>query len=595
MKFAHRILVLCALCACGASLSAQGAVTASLDRDRIAPGETVQLRLQHDGNTNSQPDIGPLRQDFDVLGSSSGSSVQIVNGHTSSQSRINLVLSPKHDGNIRIPSLQWDGQQSAPLELTVSGSAASSRSNDAAPADPSHVFLTATLDKKQAYVQASIVLTVKIHSDQPLYQASLTPPASNDVLVKQLDKGSQTTETHNGREYQVFERKYLLFPQRSGKFTLAGPVLDAQVQDGSGSDPFGNDPFFANAFRQMPLAGMLGSARPLRLHAKPIELDILPRPSDATGKNWLPARKVTLEESWRPDTTKIHVGEPLTRHLHLAALGLSSAQLPDLATLFSAPDGIKLYPDQAGSDDTPQGDTLLGSRDQDIALIASRPGHYTLPEVRLAWWDTTLNAKREVVLPAHDLDILPAVGGTVATATPPAPAAPTSTPHVASPAVQTGTGAVQAAKLAATTTWPWISLGLGMLWLGTAGAWWGSLRRKAQASAVQADEKKAPKHIHAEKAFKDFKRACRDNDPHAARQHLLAWAGGTWPTRPPLGLNELSRRLEDAIFTQPLRELDRACYTGTDWNGEALAKVLSSPPAQAAAAENKQVLPELYT
>ncbi|HUW50594.1 MAG TPA: BatD family protein [Sulfuricella sp.] len=593
MKFAHRILVLTILLACGASLSAQGAVTASLDRNQLAPGETVQLHLQHEGSTDSQPNLDPLKHDFDVLGSSSGSSVQIINGHTSSQTQVNVVLAPRHNGKIQIPPLQWDGQQSAPLELTVRESGAAGRHDAAAPADKSHIFLTATLGQKQPYVQSTVVLTVRLYADQPLYQASLSLPAGSDVLVKQLDKGSQTSEMRNGRNYQVFERKYLLFPQRSGKLSLEGPVLDAQVRDAGNDDPFGNDPFFANAFKQIPLAGMVTATRPLHLRAKPVELNVLPRPAGATGANWLPAQKVTLEESWRPEITTIHVGEPLTRHLHVAALGLTGAQLPDLSTLMPVPDGIKAYPDQPRIEDIPQGDMLLGSRDQDIALIAKRPGQYTLPAVRLDWWDTTHNVQHEVVLPAHTLNILPAAGGTVGMAAPP-PANPQSSSIPPSIDVQASTSA-HAIKVANIPPWPWISLGLGLLWLGTIVGWWHSRRRVPNISPSKTDNEKPHAKIPAGSAFKSFQRACFDNDPHTARQHLLAWAGTVWPSHPPLGLNELSRRLDDAKLHQALRQLERACYsTDSTWHGESLAHSWPTPSVPATYPENKHALPELY-
>ena len=585
MKYPRRILVLAALLACGASLSAQAAITASLDRNQIASGETVRLLLQHDGSTDSQPDLGPLKRDFDVLGSSSGSSVQIINGHMSSQAQVNIELAPSHDGKIPIPPLQWDGQQSPALELTVGGTSGAGPQGAEVPADASPAFLTATLDQKQPYVQAAVVLTVRLYAGEPLYQASLDLPASSGVLVKQLGKDSQTSESRNGRSYQVVERKYLLFPQRSGKLSLEGPVLDAQVPD-TGSD----DPFFGSVFGHLPLAGMMNATRPLHLHAKPIELNVLPRPASATGANWLPAQKVTLAETWRPDVATMHVGEPLTRHLHIAALGLTGAQLPDLGALMSVPDGIKAYPDQSRVEDNPQGDTVFGSRDQDVALIASRPGHYALPALRLYWWDTAHNAQREVVLPARNLDILPAAGA--AGAAPPQPANPQ--PSIRSqPDLQT-TAPEPAAKAAYAPPWQWISLGLGLLWLGTVLAWWLSRRRTQPTSPRKTAERKPPAEIHASGEFKAFKRACRDNDPLAARQHLLAWAGTAWPAQPPLGLNELSRRLDDAKLVQPLRQLDRACYTGSAWHGESLAQSLPTPPSQATSTDNKHALPELY-
>jgi len=300
MKYIYRILF--ALTVSTFALPALASVTATLDKSNVASGETVQLQLQHDGTTDSPPDLAPLRNDFDVLGSSSGSNVQIINGHVSSQTQVTVLLSPKHDGTIQIPPLQWDGQQTAALELTVGGSGNAAAAGQPGPTsgESSHIFLTATLDQKQPYVQAADVLTVRLYADQPIFQASLDLPASSDVLVKQLGKDKQSSETRNGRNYQIVERKYLLFPQRSGTLILDGPVLDAQVQATGSNNPFGNDPAFGNIFGQMPLAGMLNATRPIRLHGKQITLNVLKRPASATGANWLPAQNVTLQRNLAP-------------------------------------------------------------------------------------------------------------------------------------------------------------------------------------------------------------------------------------------------------------------------------------------------------
>ena len=588
------LLVLFTLFFCGASCSASAAVTASLDRNQISLGETVRLQLQRDGSADSQPDIGALKRDFDVLGTSRGSSVQFINGNTSSQTQISLVLAPKHDGKIVIPPLQWGGQQSAALELTVTPSGASQgnspQGNVTQPGN-SHVFLTATTDQKQPYVQAAIVLTVRLYADEPIYQASLNLPASSDVLIRQLGEDRQTSESRNGRTYQVVERKYLLFPQRSGKLGIDGPVLDAQVPDTSGNDPFGNDPFFSNAFGRLPLAGMLNSTRPLHLVAKRIELSVLPRPANATGSSWLPAQSMTMEEQWHPDAQTVHVGEPITRHLHLAAMALTGAQLPDLSQLMAVPDGIKTYPDQAKIDDQPQGVTVLGSRDQDIALIAQRAGRYVLPALKLSWWDTLHNAQHEVVLPARTLNVLPAADGSSRLSTPPQPTLRQDSSAGSKLAGQPAMLPSQPVKAVNSALWQWISVALALLWSATMLAWWYSRRRVPAAVSVTTE----PAVTKADDAFRAFRQACLDNDAPAARRHLIAWAASVWPTEPPIGLNELSRRLDHGKLSAALRQLDRTCYTGGAWQGAELAELLATPPVNAnTAARKKAALPDLY-
>ena len=547
------------------SLAAHAAVTASLDRDHAAPGETVQLQLLHDGSTDSTPDISALKNDFDVLGSSSGSSLQIINGHTSSQAQVNIVLAPKHAGKIVIPPLKWDGQQTPPLELNVNANG----QPDGAPSESPHVFFKTTLNQSKPYVQAAVVLTVRLYAGEPFSQASLDLPASSDVLVRQLGQDKQTDETVNGHSYQVIERKYLLFPQRSGKLTLNGPVLDAQIPD-TNNTPFGSDPFMNNVLRSMQ--GM--TTRPLHLTGKSVQLDVQPRPAVATGAQWLPAQNVVLEETWLQ--THVHAGEPLTRHLRLVASGLTGEQLPDPATLLTLPDNIKPYPDQPIITDSPDGNTVRGSREQNIALIATQPGHYILPAVELHWWDTLHNTQRVATLPAHTLDILPAVASS-ASVQPALPPAQTAVPIRTALPVHT-----EQAKY-----WPQVSLALFLLWLGTIFVWWYSRRPK-----ILPVKSQTPR-IKPDNTFKALKRACRDNDPHAARRELLAWAGIMWPANPPVGLNGLSRLIADDKFKATLRQLDRACYTGDEWQGEILAQSLPEPlPAES---EKKQVLPELYS
>jgi hypothetical protein len=261
----------------------------------------------------------------------------------------------------------------------------------------------------------------------------------------------------------------------------------------------------------------------------------------------------------------------------LSALGLTAGQLPDLAALMPLPEGIKAYPDQPRLNNEPQDGSVSGSRDQDIALIASRPGRYQLPAVRLAWWDTTRNSPREAILPAHTLEILPAAGGGEVAAAPSAgttPASPSGPLPVAAPG---GTR----------FPWPWLSLALGLFWLATLAAWWRARRASPAPAPGTALAAAGPDASRAGVARKAFHQACRDNAAPAARQHLLAWARATWPHDPPAGPTALARRLGNPSLPPLLRELDRACYAGGEWHGKALAEALVSLPRAAEKAGGK--------
>jgi hypothetical protein len=241
--------------------------------------------------------------------------------------------------------LSWDGDHTPSLLLVVSNSAAPSPSPAAGGTASSQgdrdVFITTSLDEKHPYVQAAVTLVVRLYTDVPLYQGSLDLEANNDVLVQMIGKDTRSEIVREGRNYQMIERRYLLFPQRSGQIRLDGPLLDAQVPDTQNGGSFGSDPFFNRMFGGNPFAGMMGTTRPMRLRASPVALNVRPRPAAWTGRDWLPAQKVTLQESWQPDADGIHAGDPLTWHLHLEAQGLTAAQLPDLSREINLPPGIK--------------------------------------------------------------------------------------------------------------------------------------------------------------------------------------------------------------------------------------------------------------
>ncbi len=603
---------LTAIFASGICLSTWAAVNASLDKTQVALGERVRLVVQNTGKGDQQPDISALNQDFDVLGTQRGSSMQITNGSVSSQTQFTVLLAPKRSGTIHIAPIVWGGEQSGPLDLTVGAGAVSSRPGTTNGAD-SQVNISSTLDQKQPYVQSAVVLNLRLNVGVPMAQASLDFQGNSDVLVRQLGKDQQHSESRNGRVYQVIERKYLLIPQRSGAISLRGPVLQAQVQDdaATGGDT-DIDSYFGNVFGQT-MGRFTRPMRTVQIQGNAIEMDVKPRPPNTEASNWLPAQKLTLEETWRPEQGALHVGEPLTRRLHLSALGVSAGQLPDLASVMIVPDGIKKYPDQVKTDESLQGDTLRAERDQDIALIASAPGHYDLPALRLVWWDTASQTQRTAELPARSLNILPATGVTPS-AVPAVPTTTTATGAAGAQEIPSATGqdannhagnVIDAAKalLQTPTAWLGISAALAALWLGTLLLWWRARRRALTSPALVATQTPAAKNtashavapLSARSALSALQQACAANDARRARQHVLEWAAAVWPQSPPRGLNSLAERLQDVRYVEPLQLLDRACYaTDAPWNGAMLAQAFSQPPKSGADKKSTRLIPDLY-
>jgi len=592
---ARAVLLVCGLWL--AASAAEATVRAWVDHTEVASGDTVELTLEHDGQTDELPDLAALRQDFDIVSSARSSNVQIINGAVSAGTELQLALVPKRSGVLTVPAITWGAEHSLALKVTVSAAGGASGAGGAQAARD--VFLETSFEPAQPYVQAAVNVTVRLFAAVPLHRASLDLPGSADVLVQQVGADSHTTAERNGRHYQVIERHYVLFPQHSGTLEVPGADLEAQVAIGASDTPPDNQ-VFADIWSRFPFGGLWGRLRSLHLHGEPIKLAVQPRPAAAFAQYWLPARDVTLAADWHPDRHDTHVGDPLTLTLHLEALGLTAAQLPDLSALLELPPGLKAYPDQARLTNGSRADTVLGQREQSVALIADQAGHFTIPALHLHWWDTASNAARETVLPEEVLDVLPAPGARVA-------AAPSKPPVNAGAAVPARRAAADISA-GGLSSLPWVAVALGfaLLWVLTLLAWWVASRRRVAAAqrAGASGESQGPSaraRPTARDTWRAFREGCERNDPLAARRALLDWAAARWPEAKGLGLRAVAERLEAGKLAADellglLLDLERACYAGGEWRGAALLEALgkAAPSAAAPTSRKPVILGPLY-
>lgn len=444
--------------------------------------------------------------------------------------------------------------------VLAAGSVLGSAAVRAAPA-PARVFIETDVSTHDPYVQAATRVTVRVYSARALYHPDLDLPTTGDALVRQIGNDEHGSVERDGRSYDVLARQYLVFPQHSGHVSLPGAALSAQVLTSNGrSDPFRNNPGAATLGGAPYGYGALSIAvEPLQLHGEPIALDVRPRPPGAMGSYWMPARQVTLTSALQPGTLQAHVGDALTLDVTVQAAGLTAEQLPDLTTLLALPPGLKVYPEEPKLDNFDQADTVVGRRQQSIALIADRPGRFTLPALRLVWWDTSRDAPQEVLMPARTLAISPAL----------------APPPTASRGLD-ASGSSASGETSLHDNWRWATVGLGVAWLATLAAWIADRRRSGRPAPSPVEQSRAGEG--SSRARGAFLEACRRNDARGARRQLIAWAAAEWPRSPPPGPNDIAKRIGDEELARLLRELDRACYAGGAWRGEELGHALARWP-----------------
>lgn len=548
------------------------AVTAHLDRERIADGETVQLQIEADGQVQGRPDTTPLRKDFDILGSSSGSRVSIVNGRMDARTTWTLTLGPRHTGRLRIPPLRVGGEQTPALSLEVGRAPVPDASSD------SPVFIETSVRPPDPYVQGMVLYTVRVFRRVRLGDGKLGDPDLDQALVRRLGRDREYSVQRGGRRYRVVERRYAIFPQADGELRIPGPVLDVQVPDPSARarDPLGgmfNDPFF-----KTPLDDLFTPMRHMRIRGPARTLKVRPVPPGWKPDRWLPALDVRLSQQWRPKDGPMHVGDAIVRTIELRATGLTGEQLPD--PLPGAAEGFKVYPDKPQAQTHEQAEGVQGRKILRITYIPTRPGRLNLPPLKLRWWDVRTGQAREAALPGRALEVLASPG---ASASPSAPAAARAaapvrdrTP-VARPDERGPSGDRAADRQS--RLWPWISLAFALAWLATLWRLW-HRRRVPDAMPAPKPAPPTPARPPVETLRRRFVEAAEAGRPVEARHALLEWAAAHWPEDPPRGLEALGARLTDPEARQALARLDEVIYRepGAAWDGRQLARLLRELP-----------------
>ncbi len=547
-------------------------INTTVDRTRLAEGETLNLMLEVQGQVSGQPDTKPLEKDFEVLGTASGSQMTINNGAVDARTTWTISLQPKHSGTITIPILEIHDQKTTTVTVEVT------KAKQADADSGADVFIETEVTPESPYVQGEVRYTIRIHHAVQLTEAELIDPTIDGAIIRKTEGDREYYKTINDRRYRVIERSYTLFPQSSGELIIPEAVLNARIrQPGQRNRSlggfFGDDPF-----------DRFSNSRSVSVRSKPHTLKIRPQPKENKGAYWLPAKQLSLSEEWDAPQDEIRVGEPITRTLEISALGLTAEQLPDL----NAPKikGVNSYPDQSQNltQDTENG--VVGQKTRRIAFVPTQPGKFTVPAMEIFWWDTEKDQQQRVELPERSFSILAAEGVAIS----PDKSATESSintdkrQEVAMPVIPSKKSA---------DYWPWVALALALLWLATLALWF---RDRVSPSKYEENKPKPEPVLSSRNAQKEFKEACRANDPKAARNSLLKWAAIHWSANPPHGLSDLAERIDEEPQRQALLALNRALYQGNNqsWNGEDLGRLNIVFPKASMGSSTSKILPPLY-
>jgi hypothetical protein len=519
------------------SVATAAPVTAKLDRSSAVVGETVTLTLQtSDTDQSLDTDLSVLQADFDVLNRRSETQMSFVNGRQTASVRLVITLEPKHQGNLLIPALKFPGVSSNPINLKVSAAPA------LAPGDVEPVFIEVTVHPETGpyYVLSQVSLMVRIFYQANLTEAAINPPSPAQASVRLLDEVPYQAD-RNGERYRVLERRYAIFPERSGTLTIPAMQLSGRLIERP-----------SDRLWQPKVRG-----RRVRVESEPLTLEISPRPAGYTGDFWLPARRIMLSQQIS-DNEKLHVGEPVTRTVILDAVGLEENMLEEPA--WPEIPASRIYPDQPQGISRDDGEWVLGHKEFRYAVVPEEAGELVLPEIRLDWWDTIANRQRTAVLPEHRVNVLPSELSEAASALPPATGI--------MPDISVGTSAGNATLSGKTLLWKTTTGMFAFLWLLTLFVYF----RRGPVIA-EPTGKNGVASLGEKELLKQIQHACQKGDAPSARKDLGQWIRNYAPPSMRGNMRDFGSACGERTLQTAIAELDVCGFADDNagaWKGNDL-------------------------
>ena len=365
------------------SLAGAQDIEVSVDRSELARGETLIFTIRvFDQRQGMQLDLTPLTKNFDVLGTRTSSQIRSVNGVVDAWTDYIVTLFPLNEGELIIPALSINNAITKAITIVVVNEGP--RSNQSS----EELFLEIEVNKDSVYVQEQLLFTVRLfYTINGIRNPQFTELEMPDTVIQLIGSPNQYEKLSDGVRYGVYEKRYVIFPQRSGSLEMPDILFRGEVTDGSSNFVFRNL-----------------NTRRVTAFIEGIDIEIKERPLvTRDSRFWLPVANLSLQEQWSSDLDNIRVGDTLIRTITMVADGLDGAVLPP----FSAAeiDGANLYPDPPTIERTFVDGSIVGTRVESTSIVAIDSGIIDIPQISIPWWNIDTDQLEATVVPATRLVI----------------------------------------------------------------------------------------------------------------------------------------------------------------------------------------------
>lgn len=515
------------------SLPTFAEISATVDRMTVSEFDLVMLTVRVTNESTKKPDLSGITRDFEIVSQRESTSTSLSigggrqqNSHTTTYA---LSLRPKRQGNLVIPAINIGSSSTRAIPITVSATSAARQQRDI-----SHVFFENSVDQQSAYVQSQIIYSLKLFYADSVGGDFPAPPVLTDAVVQSLEGERRFVSEINNQRYNVLEKRYAIYPQKSGTLTIPREVFRGVR---------GRGVFF-------------GQREQVTAVSDAITVDIKPKPTAFTGTTWIAARSFNLAERWTEQPPQFKVGEPVNRILSMHAVGLTESLLPPFDPIELA--NIKTYVDPPTTSESTSANGIASRRETIIGIVPIKPGELTLPEIRIPWWNTKTDREEFAIIPAATYDVLP-VEGIVLAPTATAPLTQAAQPQVIQEALS--------------PWWMAITIALGILWLFSSWQW----LHLRQALREYKNEEPNTGHVlyepNEDALFKDLGKVCKANKASEAHRCLFLWSQARFKTE---SLQALQSQLKNDALDKEITNLENVLYadkTHQAWQGSELLSI----------------------
>lgn len=380
----------------------------------VAVGE--QFRLTYTVNTQNVNGfrVGTIPAELEVLmgpSTSSQSSFQMVNGHTSSSSSITYtyIICANKAGTYSIPAahISVGGKTIASNQLRIKVSGASRQGAQGQqgqgegglrPAGSrisgSDLFIKVSANKRRVHEQEPILLTYKVYTLVDLTSLKGNMPDLKGFHTQEVQLPQQKSykiETVNGRPYRtVTWSQYVMFPQITGKLEIPSITFDGIViQQNRDVDPF--EAFFNGG------SGYVEVKKKIKAPGLTIQVDPLPaRPAGFSGGVG------SLTISAQLNKTDIKANNPVTLRVIVSGRGnLKLIKKPEV----KFPKDFDTYDAKVTDKTKLTSNGVEGNMVYDFLAVPRNQGKYEIPPIEFVYYDTEANAYKTVKTQAFTLNV----------------------------------------------------------------------------------------------------------------------------------------------------------------------------------------------